>query len=119
MPEPPPILKGLLLFKDPRSKVFKKHIIPINNALAMASLKVRYKKPPQGNFQPQVVIQGKAYYYIGPLEVNEQGEAKFAALYVYDPQQEGAARINSLYLPAGLSSRKIILFDKLFFKQTV
>ena len=56
--------------------MFKKHIIPINNALAMASMKVKYKKLPQGNYKPQVVIQGKVYHYIGPLEVEDRTHAK-------------------------------------------
>ena len=96
LPEPTPILKQLLEDKDPRSKVFKKHIVPLNNALCLASLKVKHKNPPTGNFKPQVVIQGKAYYYIGPLEVEEGEDPKFAALYVYDPQLQDAARINNL-----------------------
>ena len=84
---------------DNRSRVFRKHIIPINNALAMAIIKVHYKKQPQGNYKPQVIIQGKAYYYIGPLEVEEGQAPKFASLYVHDPALEGVARKNNLYLP--------------------
>ena len=99
VPEPTPILKNLLEDKDPRSKVFKKHIIAINSALGMACMKVKHKKPPTGTFQPQVIIQGKVYYYIGALEDEQNEQPKFAALYVHDPELEGAARKNNLYLP--------------------
>ena len=95
-PEPTPILKQLLEDKDPRSKVFKKHIVPLNNALCLASLKAKHENPNTGNFKPQVVIQGKAYYYIGPLEAEEGKDSKFVALYVYDPQLQDTARINNL-----------------------
>lgn len=39
VPEPTPILKELLEGQNLRSKVFKKYIVPINNALALASNK--------------------------------------------------------------------------------
>ena len=71
--------------------------------MALASIKVQYKRPPHGNFNPQVIIQGKAYYYIGPLEVEEGQAPKFASLYVHDPALEDAARVNNLYLPKGTS----------------
>ena len=69
----------------------------------MASLNVKYKHNLYGNYQPQVVIQGKVYYYIGPLEVEEQESPKFAALYVYDRTLQGAARINTLLMQHELS----------------
>ena len=72
VPMPTPTLKLLLEGEDHRSGVFKKYIIPINNALALASIKVKYKKQPQVNYKPQVMIQGKAYYYIGPLQVEDE-----------------------------------------------
>ena len=73
-------------------------MIPINNALALASIKIKHKEQ-QGSYKPQVMIQGKAYYYIGPLEVGETEAPKFAALYVHDPSLQDMARINNLYLP--------------------
>ena len=69
-------------------------------------MKVKYKKQPQGSYKPQVMIQGKAYYYIGPLEVGEGETPKFASLYVHDPTMEGAQRANSLYLPRGASENE-------------
>ena len=113
VPQPPPILKGLLEGQDPRSKVFRKHIIPINNALAMASIKIQYKKQPQGNYKPQVMIQGKAYYYIGPLQVEEGQAPKFASLYVQDPTLEGTARKNNLYLAKDTSRAERQICEKL------
>ena len=110
MPEPPPILKALLEGQDQRSKVFKKYIIPINNALAMASMKVKYKKQPQGNsYKPSVIIQGKVYYYFAQLEVEEGQVPKFASLYAHDPTLVDTARKNNLYLPKDtpVSARRI------------
>ena len=75
--------------QDQKAKIFRRYIVPINNALALASIKVRYKKHDLGNYQPQVRIQGKAYYYIGPLAVEEEDTPKFASLYVHDPDLEG------------------------------
>ena len=91
MPEPSPILKSLLEGQDQRSKIFRKHIIPLNNALALASIKIKHKNAPHGNYNPQVMIQGKAYYYIGPLEVEQGQDPNFASLYVHDPSLEGVA----------------------------
>ena len=79
----------------------------------MASLKVKHTNPPTGNFKPRVVIQGKAYYYIAPLEVEEGEESKFAALYVYDPQLQDAARKNNLYLPCGTPERERRICEEL------
>ena len=46
------------------------------------------------------MIQGRAYYYIAPLETEENA---WSGLYVHDPEQEGAARAIALYLPTGTS----------------
>ena len=89
VPEPTPILKRLLEGQDIRSKAFRKYIIPMNNALAMASIKIQQKRQFFGNFQPQVIIQGRCYYYIAPLQVDEGQQPKFASLYVHDPSLEG------------------------------
>ena len=104
IPGPIPILKRLLEGQDQRSKIFKKHIVPLNNSLALASIEIKYKKPPYEYYNPQLIIQGKAYYYIGPLEVEEGQQPKFASLYVHNPTPEGAARVNNLYLPKDRST---------------
>ena len=52
------------------------------------------------------MIHGKAYYYIGPLEVGEGEAPQFTSLYVHDPSMEGAQRANSLYLPRGTSQNE-------------
>ena len=46
MPEPSPILISLLEGQDQRSKMFRKHIIPLNNALALASINIKHKNAP-------------------------------------------------------------------------
>ena len=56
IPEPTPLLKSLLNGDNVRSIIFKKHIVAINNALAMASLKVKHKSVTHGNFQPHIII---------------------------------------------------------------
>ena len=98
VPVPPPILKDLLGGQDERSRIFRKHVQAINNALAMASMKVKCKKMPHGH-TPMVTIQGKVYYFIAPLEVEEGGTPKLVSLYVHDPTLRDAARKNNLYLP--------------------
>lgn len=82
----------------------------------MANTMVQYKKHPQGNYRPQVIIQGKAYYYIGPLQVEEDQAPKFASLYVHHPTLAGVARKNNLYLPRDTSPaerriREIVLIE--------
>ena len=59
------------------------------------------------------MIQGKAYYYIGPLEVGEGQTPKFASLYVHDPSMEGAQRANNLYLPRGTSQNEQRICDSI------
>ena len=98
-PEPPPILKALLEGEDQRSKVFRKFIVPLNNALALASIKVEHKQAGGRGYNPSVVIQGKAYYFIGPIQADDGVQPQFAQLYVHDPTLEDAARKNNLYLP--------------------
>ena len=64
----------------------------------MASMKIKCKKMPHGH-TPMVTIQGKVYYFIASLEVEEGGTPQFASLYVHDPTLRDAARKNNLYLP--------------------
>ena len=71
----------------------------------MASLKVKQNNPPTGNFKSEVVIQGTACYYVGPLDVEQVEQPKFAALYVYNFQLQDAALIHNLYLPSGIPGK--------------
>ena len=58
-PMPPPILKGLLEGTDERHHTSKKYIICLNSALALASIKIRYKDSNTGIYKPQIVITEK------------------------------------------------------------
>ena len=99
-PDFPPILNALSLGNDPRSKVYKKHIKSINSFLSMACIKVKHKNPRQDStYNPSVIIQGKVYYYMPPLESEEGKTMKFASVYLHDPALEETDRRNNLYLP--------------------
>ena len=113
VPEPTPILKALLEGQNLRSKVFKKYIVPMNNALALASIKIKQSKQFVGNFNPQVIIQGRSYYYIAALEVEEGQQPMFASLYVHDPSLEEAARKNCLFLPPSATAAERRLLDEM------
>ena len=78
----------------------------INNALAFASIIVEHKQVGGEGYNPSVVIQGKVYYFIGPIQADEGQQPKFAQLYVHDPTLENAARKNNLYLPSSTSSEE-------------
>ena len=56
------------------------------------------------------MIQGRACNYIAPLETEENA---WSGLYVHDPEQEGAARTNALYLPPGTSQQERSICEEL------
>ena len=83
------------------------------NALALASIKIKQSKQFVGNFNPQVIIQGRSYYYIAALEVEEGQQPMFASLYVHDPSLEEAARKNCLFLPPSATAAERRLLDEM------
>ena len=84
LPEPPPYLKYLWTAQNDEGELFRSFIRQINNALAMASVRITEKLPPGNSFNPTVVIQGKAYFLLGPLQADAGASPKFAQLYVHD-----------------------------------
>ena len=88
LPAPPPTLRQLWLEDSAEAKVFRKHARHLNSALALASQTVREVHPPQGGFTPSVVIQGRLYHRLGPLQARPGETPKFAQLYINDPQCE-------------------------------
>ena len=93
-PDPPELLKKLLTENTEEGKLFRKHSRPLNNALALSSLKVNIKKF-TGGFAPCVIFEGKVSQMIGPLYPNPGEAPRFAQLYVHDPGTENTMRIQN------------------------
>ena len=55
-PEPPEIIKNLLLGSDKRSSVFRKYVRQLNNALSMASVKIVNNQSNVNGFNPTVFL---------------------------------------------------------------
>ena len=87
LPEPPASLMYLWTAQDEEGVLFRSFIRQINNALAMASVRITEKLPPGNSFNPTVVIQGKAYFLMWPLQADAGASSKFAQLYVHDAGQ--------------------------------
>ena len=66
--------------------LLKAHARQLNNALSLASAKVKTPKVPGGEWNPTVAFQGKLYHRIGPLGVAE-GDVPQCAQYVHDPAE--------------------------------
>ena len=94
-PDPPPLLKKLLIEDTEEAKIFKKNTRPLNNALALSSLQVKTRQF-SSNFVPSVIFEGKVCQRIGPLYPEVGEEPKFAQLYVKDPATSQTQRINNL-----------------------
>ena len=70
---------------DEASKTLRKHSRQFNNALALAS--ELYKEVDITGWAPSLVLTGKLYHSIGPLQA-EGDQPAFAQLYVHDPAAE-------------------------------
>ena len=57
IPDPPDLLKSLLTSGDERGVVFRKYIRQLNNALAMASVKIGNLTQDFNSFMPTVFLQ--------------------------------------------------------------
>ena len=84
-----------------RSKVFKKYIRPLNNALCLSSLKTNYRA--LTNYNPTVIIQGQVHQYAGPLQARDGETPVFAQLYVQDPSLETTTWFANLTVPSGIT----------------
>ena len=105
-PDPPPLLKKLLLEDTEEAKIFRKNTRPLNNALALSSLQVKTRQF-SGNFVPNVIFEGKVCQRIGPLYPEVGEEPKFAQLYVMDPATSQTQRINNMCLPDTMTKKEI------------
>ena len=65
-PDPPPLLKNLLIKDTEEAKIFRKNTRPLNNALTLSSLQVHVRTFDSG-FAPNVIFEGKVCQRIGPL----------------------------------------------------
>ena len=79
-PQPPDFLQEIWQSDSADAVIFRKHCRVLNNALAIASLKINEIRRPGGGWAPSVVIQGKVHYFIGPLRAGTQLLNKFGDL---------------------------------------
>ena len=61
-----------------KAKLLHAHARKFNNALALAYEQVEEPEVESGGWQPSVVIQGKLYHKIGPLQPEEGAAPAFA-----------------------------------------
>ena len=116
LPNPPPTLRQLWTEDSTEAKIFRRHSRQLNSALALASQTVREVRPPQGEYCPSVVIQGRLYHRLGPLRARDGEVPKFAQLYINDPQcedpeAEAALRLGHVRLGARTpaATRRVLL----------
>ena len=122
LPAPPPLLRDLWTSDSLEARTFRQHARRLNTALSLASLKTREVRPPDGGFAPSVIIQGKFYHRVGPLQAREGELPSFAQIYVNDPDcddpaAEAALRLGHVPLPRGTSgperARLLALLEQL------
>ena len=116
LPDPPPTLRQLWTEDSTEAKIFRRHSRQLNSALALASQTVQEVRPPQGEYCPSVVIQGRLYHRLGPLRARDGEVPKFAQLYINDPQcedpeAEAALRLGHVRLGARTpaATRRVLL----------
>ena len=86
VPEPPEVLNSFWQNETVRTKLFRKHSQQLNSCLALASQKVQEIFQAQGRgWNTSVVIQGKMYHRMGPLQAQNDQTLTFAQIYVHDP----------------------------------
>ncbi|KAF0312693.1 hypothetical protein FJT64_016583 [Amphibalanus amphitrite] len=111
LPAPPPVLRRLWTDDTLEARTFRQYVRHLNSALALSSLSVREVPPPAGTggYAPCVVVQGRLYHRLGPLEVPEDRPPSFAQIYISDPlaedpEAEAAIRLGHVRLPAATSA---------------
>ena len=102
-PDPPPLLKILWTADTPEARLFRENSRSINNALALASLKVNERKFRGSAYAPSVVFEGKVQILQGPLIAEDNEQPRFAQIYIHDPSTQHTVRIENMSLPMSLS----------------
>ena len=111
LPAPPPFLRHLWTEDSVEARTFRRFARHLNSALALSSLSVHEVPPPAGTggYAPCVVVEGRLYHRLGPVEANPGQVPTFAQIYVSDPQAEdpdaeAAIRLGHVRLPASTSA---------------
>jgi hypothetical protein len=96
--------------QSPRGNLLREFSRQLNNSLALASQNVREVRLPGQSWMPTVVIQGRLYHRIGPLQPAPNQTPSFAQIYVHDPEHnaddEARVRLGHMHLPQGTSQTK-------------
>ena len=121
LPAPPPSLRQLWTDDSVIARIFRQYVRHLNSALALASQMVHEVRPPPGRaaYTPSVIIQGRMYHRLGPLQARDGEVPKFAQIYVHDPQcedpeAEAALRLGHVRLGANTpAATQRVLLDLL------
>ncbi|CDF39089.1 ATP dependant DNA helicase [Chondrus crispus] len=86
LPDPPALLRSLLIDDNPRARRFRNNIRAYNAALSMASVVAKWenRRPGPSNFNPTMTMQGGMYHYMGPMMPSEGRRPCFASVYSHD-----------------------------------
>ena len=111
LPAPPPLLRHLWTDDGVEARTFRQYSRHLNSALALSSLSVREVPPPAGTggYAPCMVVQGRVYQRLGPVQARPDQVPTFGQIYVHDPQAEdpdveAAIRLGHVRLPAATSN---------------
>ncbi|SAM09603.1 hypothetical protein [Absidia glauca] len=91
--EPPEFLKTLLEENDAKGRHFRENIRQYNAAFAFTSLRCEVENRNM-SFMP-FQIHGEMYHMQGPLMAENDNTAKYAQLYIYDPQYASSIRASN------------------------
>ncbi|CDF41005.1 unnamed protein product, partial [Chondrus crispus] len=88
LPDPPALLRSLLIDDTPRARSFRKNIRAHNVALSMASVVTEWvnRGPGPSNFNPTMTMQGGMYHYMGPMMPSEGRAPSYASVYIHDTE---------------------------------
>nr|XP_042913564.1 uncharacterized protein LOC122273596 [Parasteatoda tepidariorum] len=90
----PELLLKLLSDNSIEARNYRNHIREYNSALAFASFGARIKPPP-GNGPYFFRIHGQIYHMVSPLYSNDQNNAGYGQLYIFDSTEATNRRIEN------------------------
>ena len=114
-PQPPEELNNLSHADTPEARVFRENARSINNALCMASIKVKLRNFGKG-FNPSVIFEGRATQLVGPLMVEKGEQPRFVQLYVHDSNLESGLRFKNMVIPANMSNAQQKILESVLIK---